>query len=436
MVAAETKVLLEKNDEPNVKPSWWIWLIVLCTAGATISYVDRTNIGIAIIPMAKEFHWSSSQQGLVLGAFFLGYTLTQILGGWLADSAHLSGFGVLALGEALWSLFTVLTPGSAKLGLSWLITMRVLLGAGEGIGYPAIHSLLGKLVPRKFMNGALASTAGGCYLGGMIALLASSPIAAHENLGWEYVFWLFGSIGGLWLIPWSILWWTAPKSPSPNSSHKNCWKVFFTTKRVYVLIFTNFCNAWGFWVFMSWMPTFYKAKFGTELKDLGYFSIIPYIVQAVVSFLAGFLGDWILHKQLISLRSLRIISQTIAMWGSGLFLMLSAVAAPNIYIGTMHSTISLGMLSLACLGANVGHLDLAPNHAGSLFGLINTASVFSGVIGVPLSGAVLDCSGNNWAAVFALTTLVYLVGSLVWIFMADPTPLDFGTETLATEGEK
>lgn len=281
---------------------------------------------------------------------------------------------------------------------------------------------------------AISSTAGGCYIGGVVALLASSPIAASKALGWEYIFWIFGAVGALWLIPWSLLSWSFYSSTTNNinssniSNSVNCWKVFLTTRRVWVLLFTNFCCAWGFWVFMSWMPTFYKAKFGTDLQDLGYFSIIPYLLQGIISILAGILGDWVLRKQWMSLRSLRVVSQTVAMWGAGVFLLLSVVAASNIYIGATHFTLSLGFLSLSTIGANIGHLDLAPDHAGSLFGLLNSASVLSGVLGVPLSGLVLDLTGNSWVAVFALTCGVYMVGSIVWIFMADLTPLQFNQD--------
>ena len=435
---------MAKEEEQSSKGRgkvWWIWLIVLCTLGAAISYVDRTNMGIAIVPMASDFHWTTSQQGLVLGAFFLGYLLTQALGGWLADASVFgphSGFVVLAMGEAAWSLFTVLTPLAAKWGLPWLVLARVLLGVGEGIGYPAIHSLIGKMVPRKYMNGAIASTCGGCYVGGVIALLASSPIAASEVLGWEYIFYIFGSVGALWLIPWIALWICAPPTSCNQSSDGDklkCWRVFFTTKRVWVLLVTSFCNGWGFWVFMSWMPTFFKAKFGTELHDLGFYSFFPYLVQGVLSFVFGFFGDWILNRQFMALRTLRVGSQVMAMWGSGLFLMLAALTASNIYTGALHFTLSLGILALSTLGVNIAHLDLAPNHAGSLFGLLNSASVLSGVIGVPLSGLVLDWTGDNWTAVFALTSCIYFIGSIIWICMADLTPLDFDPTPPSIESE-
>ena len=50
-----------------------------------ICYADRTNISLAIIPMAREHGYSESVKGVIMASFFAGYCGTQILGGaWAA----------------------------------------------------------------------------------------------------------------------------------------------------------------------------------------------------------------------------------------------------------------------------------------------------------------------------------------------------------------
>jgi ACS family sodium-dependent inorganic phosphate cotransporter len=51
---------------------------------------------------------------------------------------------VLTAGVALWSLFTVVTPAAAAAGTPQLLAARVLLGVGEGVAFPAIHSIIGE----------------------------------------------------------------------------------------------------------------------------------------------------------------------------------------------------------------------------------------------------------------------------------------------------
>src|SRR5688572_9998242 len=120
-------------------------LVLLCSAATFICYIDRTNISVAIIPMAREFGWGPERQGTILSAFFVGYMLTQILGGRLAD--RYGGKVVLGAGVILWSLFTLATPLAASLGLGALILARVGLGLGEGVAFPSVYSLIGRWIP-------------------------------------------------------------------------------------------------------------------------------------------------------------------------------------------------------------------------------------------------------------------------------------------------
>lgn len=75
------------------------------------------------------YDWDSETQGWILGAFFYGYILTQIPGGYLASRCGpkwLLGLGVLGT-----ILFTLLTPLAADLGANYLFAVRVFEGIGE-----------------------------------------------------------------------------------------------------------------------------------------------------------------------------------------------------------------------------------------------------------------------------------------------------------------
>lgn len=67
--------------------------------------------------------------------------------GSLAD--RYGGKSVLTAGVALWSLFTVITPQAAAAGTAPLLAARVLLGVGEGVAFPAIHSMIGEQTSRR-----------------------------------------------------------------------------------------------------------------------------------------------------------------------------------------------------------------------------------------------------------------------------------------------
>src|ERR1700687_5352148 len=93
-----------------------------------ISYVDRTAISLARGQIGKDFNLQPADLGVVISAFFLGYAVMQIPGGWLADR-----FGskyVIVVAIAMWSVFTVLT--SFAWSLLSLIVIRLAFGLTEG----------------------------------------------------------------------------------------------------------------------------------------------------------------------------------------------------------------------------------------------------------------------------------------------------------------
>lgn len=77
----------------------------------------------------KRYAWDAETQGWILGAFFYGYIITQIPGGYFASKMGgklLLGYGILGT-----ALFTLLTPIAADLGAVPLIVLRALEGLGE-----------------------------------------------------------------------------------------------------------------------------------------------------------------------------------------------------------------------------------------------------------------------------------------------------------------
>ncbi|MGI9326109.1 MAG: MFS transporter, partial [Pseudomonadales bacterium] len=90
-------------------------LVFLCFCAVFVCYIDRVNISVAIIPMAEQYGWEQGVQGLILSCFYVGYLVTQLLGGYLAD--RYGGKLILGIGVVWWSAFTILTPPAAAMGI-------------------------------------------------------------------------------------------------------------------------------------------------------------------------------------------------------------------------------------------------------------------------------------------------------------------------------
>lgn len=69
---------------------------------------------------SDNYDWNERLQGIILSAFYIGYVMTQIPGGFLADK--FGGKYILSLGVLLTCALALLTPVVVELG--WYLPYR------------------------------------------------------------------------------------------------------------------------------------------------------------------------------------------------------------------------------------------------------------------------------------------------------------------------
>jgi MFS family permease len=122
----------------------WLRIIPIALLMYTISFVNRTNISLALPAITRDLHLDPSQAGEVAGIFFWGYLLLQIPGGFIAE--RWGAKRLIAVMLAAWGLCAV-GCGMAQNGQQ-LLVMRFLLGVAEGSVYPATLVLISHWFPQ------------------------------------------------------------------------------------------------------------------------------------------------------------------------------------------------------------------------------------------------------------------------------------------------
>ncbi len=402
-------------------------LVFMAFLAIFICYMDRVSISVAIIPMVDDYGWDLTTQGLVLSSFFVGYLLLQIIGGKLAD--RFGGKIVLGFGVLLWSIFTILTPPAAAFGLAALVTVRILMGMGEAVTFPAIFAQYARWIPLKERSRSVAFSNSGLPLGTVFALLATPVIV--NTLGWEWVFYLFGATGFFWCIAW--LYWIAPSpqtkagiSPrelalieadavSDSIAPATPWRALLTNMPVWAIIVAHFCNNWSLYVLLAWLPTFVNKGLGVDYASIGIYAMMPHIASFICLNIAGNFADRMIGGGM-SVTRVRKIMMMVGFGGIIASLMVvggikDAVTA----IAVMTAGSALGAFVIG--GFFVNHMDIAPRHAGTLMGITNTAGTIPGIIGVAVSGWILETTGS-WALLFQVTAAVTAFGLVFFLLFA------------------
>lgn len=389
-------------------PAWYT-VVLLCGAAVLISYIDRTNISVAAIPMQAQFGWTETTKGWVLSSFFVGYLVFMAASGALAN--RYGGKFVLGAAVLWWSLFTALTPAAAMVSLPVLLAARIALGLGEAAVFPASINMLGRWVPAASRSRAVALFTSALSVGTMISLpLTGWLVRAH---GWAVPFYAFGAAG----LVWALLWFTsvhAGRSPDvePPPAHPAIpWRPLLRSTAVWAIIINHFCSNWALYVLLAWLPSYFKTTFNVSLANAGLLSAAPWGAYFLMANVSGWVADAMIARGR-SVTFVRKVMQIGALLGSGAFLLLlEAARSPG--LGVLLMCGASGMLALCLSGFAVNSFDIAPRYADVIWGLANTAGTLPGIIGVAVTGWLVDLTGS-YNAPFTLTATVGGVGALVY----------------------
>jgi len=428
-----------KNEENQMidgvelkKKDYWIGkrvvFTVLSSIGLMIAYAFRVELSLAIIPMSED-HWSGDTEGIILSAFYAGYTLFMIPSGWLAKKY--GGKIAMALAMASTSFFIAITPLFVQ-SVPLLFFVRFLTGVGEAVIYPALHEMIAQWIPASERSRVVPFIWSGAYVGTAIAFSVSPKLIVA--LGWPALFYTLAGIGFCWTIPW---WFLVFKSPEDHPSITNSelryiiestkcsarseedtekipFNTILTSAPVWAIVIANFSHNWGFYVLLSFTPTYFEKHLAFDFQASGFLTVLPYLTMALIAPPAGFLADKLIQKGIASATVLRKVFVGVGFFGAAM--MLIAINFVSRVPAVMIMVAISGFLGIDVAGWAVNHIDLSPKWSGVLLGLTNGIGNLPGFIGVWLSGWILDFHNrNNWAIIFCLSAGIYICGGILYI---------------------
>lgn len=384
-----------------------------------------------VTPQDGPFAWDPEEQGLVLGAFFYGYVLTQIPGGRLAEiwgGKWLFGVGVL-----ITSIFTILTPLAASWGAGAFAAVRVLEGLGEGVTFPAMHAMLSKWAPPNERSSLSAWTYSGATLGTVVSMPASGYMC--EIYGWESVFYVFGAIGVIWFIFWILLVYDSPSShPTISRAEREyiskCigagqsqdvppvpWRHVFTSGPVWALILTHIAQNWGFYTLLTELPTYMKNILHFDIKSNSATSSLPYILAFVIAFVFNPIADYILDREIMSRSTTRKLFNSLGFCLPAVFLILAGYSGCDVDSTVAFLALAGGTNALHYSGLMSTHLDMSPNFAGTLLGITNGFANIMGFVAPAFTGYIINQEEDlaHWRFVFFVASIIYFSGNMIYI---------------------
>ena len=383
-------------------------VLLLLGISVFINYIDRGNLSIAAKGVQSELGLSGTQLGILLSAFFWTYAACQPLAGWLVDRFNVNW--VLALGFFVWSSATAIT-GVAHTFVA-LLVVRLILGVGESVAYPAYSKIIGQNFPERQRGRANAAITIGQTAGPAFGMFFGAILIAR--FGWRWCFIVLGLSSLLWLGPW-VRW--QPSLPGIATIQRDAPSLlqFLRLRAAWATCGGLFCGNYISYFFITWMPYYLKEERHFSASKMGTVAGASYLAAALSAAICGRIADrWMARGATVT--QVRKTFTGGGLLGAAIFLIACVLSPPNLSIAML-------MCVTACWAACGSNLwaitqTVAGPAAGRWTGMQNCLGNLAGVVAPTLTGYVLDRTGNFYLP-FVAAAVVGVIGSVFWVFVLE-----------------
>jgi MFS family permease len=384
-------------------------LIAVLALGVLLNYVDRANLATAAPLLQTELSLSASQLGLLFSTFFWVYAPAQILAGWLVHRFDLRW--VMVAGLTLWGLATAGT--GLAVGFLSILSLRLLLGLGESVMFPAWQLLLARRTSEHERGRANGIIGAGQGVGPMVGTLFGG--LAMARFGWRVMFIGLGVITLLWLWPWLAATRGVPVDRTESASDPPVpYAAILRQRTFWGAALGHFSINYGFYFVMTWLPTFLVKAGGFTVSQMASIGAAIYGIYALTTFLAGTTSDRLIQKGGSPTAVRKGFALTSAI-GAAATIAGCAMVEPRTPTWLVGAAAVFFGLSTPTMFAMTTTLA-GPRAAGRWAGAQNVAGQIAGIVAPLVTGFIVDSTGS-FSGAFVVSSAILLIAIVSWGFV-------------------
>jgi ACS family hexuronate transporter-like MFS transporter len=403
------------------------WRIALLVGTAiAISYLDRQTLPWAITAIQRDVPITNELKATLDSAFLLTYGVMYLGGGRLVDRLGTrNGFLAIML---FWSLACASHGLAASassiavlglpLGVVMLAASRLLLGVGEGGGFPTATRAVAEWFPLEERSTAMGIVNAGTAVGAVVAPpLIALVLTRVDWLGlapWRWVFFLTGALGLLW----TLWWWRDYHAPADAATPIDRapagpllpLATLLRARETWGVVVAKFLSdaAWYFYLF--WLPKYLFDTFHLDIRTAGSIGWIPYAASGVGSLCGGALSSALLRRGL-SVNAARKIAL-----GASAALMPWVMLVPHLpsvgWVIAIFSVAFFGQQSWSTLVMILPTDMIGRRAVGTLAGLVGFGGAMGGVLLGQLVGWLRD-HGYSYAPALRISGSLHVLAFVV-----------------------
>jgi len=384
-------------------------MLAALVLGWAVIYADRTCLYPLLSVIARDIGLTSTQAGALTSTYFLLYVIMQIPAGVIGDLVGRKKVLLVMISVSAIGLF-----GLGALGTSYplLLLFVALHGFGAGGYYTSSYGTMFQLVNPERRGISSSIIAVGMAFG-LLAGLALSGLVYETVNSFRATFILMG-LPTLALV--ALFYFSVPDTRGDVQAGWEQYKSILMNKQIWLINLATFTALYGFWVAVSWGPTFLQVERGFSMLQSGLFTGLTALTAVPAGLLWGRLSDLMGRKTVALIimpcaaASLLLLSEVKSAGGvTAVFLVYGLFA---------NSAFCPVMVAWVADIVNQRH----PGCMGAAAGLHNSAIMTSAVIAPLVSGFLRDLTGSLQPAILVGSAMILAGMMLVFLMPKSHKP--------------
>ncbi|HLW85955.1 MAG TPA: MFS transporter [Candidatus Sulfotelmatobacter sp.] len=395
-----------------------------------VAYLDRINVGFAVLQMSEPLHLTDRVKGVAFGMFFAGYFFFQVP----------SNLVLQKVGVRRWISGLMVTWGVVSCSMIFIrgprsfYVLRFLLGAAEAGFFPGMILYLKHWFPARARARAVAWFMTANPLAGVVGSpISGALLGLHGSglAGWQWLFLMEGApaillgVAVLWVLaesPKQARWlrdderkWLLDqlnREEQAESGHAGgLWSVFVDW-RVWVLSLVYFGLPAAMYGVTAWLPTAIHSMSGLSNQMIGVVAAIPYFATAIAMVVVGRHSDrtgeraW--HTAAMAFLGAGALG--VAAYGGASFLVIAGMS-----VGM------LGAQSMAGPFWAMATSRMKGTAAAASIAIINSVANLGGYFGPYIIGFVRS-DNRGFGGLLAIAVVLAVSGCLALVVGAEQAP--------------
>jgi MFS family permease len=182
---------------------------------------------------------------------------------------------------------------------------------------------------------------------------------------------------------------------------------------------TSFCYGWTLWLYLNWLPLFFRNGYNLDLKNSALFASGVFLAGVAGDSVGGVISDWLL-KATGNVRLARL-SVIVAGFAGAFASLLPILFIHEITVVALCLSGGFFFAELVIGPIWSVPMHIATKYSGTASGIMNSGSALAAIVSPLVAGFVIDATGN-WYLPFLMSMGFLLLGGFSALLMRPERP--------------